>query len=68
MLPALTDKTIRRETTSSNAVPAPLPCNSLVRKSSVALAEELAVILREHGIGVQLAHRDVTKPIIQRTG
>ncbi|WP_182881658.1 RNase adapter RapZ [Microbispora sp. H10949] len=38
------------------------------RHRSVALAEELAAILREHGIGVQLAHRDVTKPIIQRTG
>lgn len=35
------------------------------RHRSVALAEEIAATLRGHGIGVQVDHRDVTKPVIQ---
>ncbi len=37
------------------------------RHRSVALAEEIAATLRAHGIGVQVDHRDVTRPVIQRT-
>lgn len=36
------------------------------RHRSVALAEEIAVALRANGIGVEIEHRDVDKPVIQK--
>jgi UPF0042 nucleotide-binding protein len=35
------------------------------RHRSVALAEEIAVELRSQGVGVEVQHRDVGKPVIQ---
>jgi RNase adaptor protein for sRNA GlmZ degradation len=34
------------------------------RHRSVALAEEIAAQLRAHGVGVEVEHRDVAKPVI----
>lgn len=36
------------------------------RHRSVVLAEEIATELRAHGIGAEVAHRDIDKPVIQR--
>ncbi|MEV0589734.1 RNase adapter RapZ [Nonomuraea sp. NPDC050310] len=34
------------------------------RHRSVAIAEELAISLRAQGIGVEVDHRDITKPVL----
>lgn len=36
------------------------------RHRSVALACEIADVLRTHGLQVDLIHRDITKPVIQK--
>lgn len=36
------------------------------RHRSVAVAEEVAAILRSRGVNVEVEHRDVTKPVVQK--
>src|SRR5690606_19085851 len=36
------------------------------RRRSVAIAEEIARELRREGIGVEVHHRDIDKPVVQR--
>jgi len=36
------------------------------RHRSVAVAEEIARELRREGIGVEVCHRDINKPVVER--